>query len=122
MDDKLDVLDFIKSDDDLYIMVQRPWYFDKIKKVYKSLGEPYASYADKLSTRDWFKNREYTLLDKKLNSNNFILYFLGFKVRDSEAYNWDEYLENLESSQRDNNTNTQLLDNTIDCDFDSKEL
>lgn len=122
MDDKLDVLDFIKSDDDLYIMVQRPWYFDKIKNVYKSLGEPYASYADKLSTRDWFKNREYTLLDKKLNSNNFILYFLGFKIRDSEAYNWDEYLENLNKSQNYENPCYKTNDDTLDSDADEKGI
>lgn len=119
--DKLDVLEFIKGDDDAYIMVQRPFYFDKIKKVYKSLGEPYSSYADKLNTRDWFKNREYTLLDKKLNSYNFIMYFVGLKIRDSEGYNWDEYLTNLQNTQNGDISNKESPDNSNSPDSDSLE-
>ena len=95
--------------------------FDKIKKVYKSLGEPYSSYADKLNTRDWFKNREYTLLDKKLNSYNFIMYFVGLKIRDSEGYNWDEYLTNLQNTQNGDISNKESSDNSNSPDSDSLE-
>ena len=49
------------------------------------------------------------------------MYFVGLKIRDSEGYNWDEYLTNLQNTQNGDISNKESSDNSNSPDSDSLE-